>query len=156
MVDHNRVSFIVSTDWADGQGLNRARECFLTKILEDDGVIVLASIGQVTVEEFQTFAPKFFAEVRSRGQIRRLLLDNREHQGWGSREAQSITFFSWMESRSLFDRIAVVFHAGIRNEVEKLVELYRNAGKDARSFQPEQYKAALDWLKGDEAADAKE
>jgi hypothetical protein len=61
-----------------------------------------------------------------------------------------------MESRSLFDRIAVIFNDGIRNEIENFVKIYRNAGKDVRLFQPEQYEAALDWLKSDEAADAQE
>jgi hypothetical protein len=52
----------------------------------------------------------------------------------------------------LFDRIAVVFHEGVRNEAEKLEEFFRNAGKDVRLFRPERYDAALDWLKRDKAA----
>ena len=126
---------------------------FSYEILEDDGVIVLATAGRPTVEDYQNVAPKFFADVRSR-EIRRILLDWREFQGWRSEEAPTITFFSWIESRSLFDRIAVVFHDGVCNEAEKFQELFRNADKDVRLFQPEQYEAALDWLKGDEAADA--
>jgi hypothetical protein len=51
----------------------------------------------------------------------------------------------------LFDRIAVVFHAGVHEEVEKFTEFFRNVGTDVRLFQPEQYEAALDWLKGDKA-----
>jgi len=82
----------------------------------------------------------------------RPVLDSREFQGWVSKEAQSISFYSWTESRSLFDRIAVVFHAGIRNEVERFLEIFRNAGKDVRLFQPEQYEAALDWIKGADIA----
>ena len=128
---------------------------FSYEVLEDDGVIVLTSIGQATMEDYQVFAPKYFADVRSRG-IRRILLDNREHQGWASKEAKSVSFHAWMESRSLFDRIAVIFDDGIRNEIENFLEIYRNAGKDVRLFQPEQYEAALDWLKSDEAADAQE
>jgi hypothetical protein len=126
---------------------------FSYEILEDDGVVVLVTIGQVTVEEFQDYAPKFFADVRSQG-IRRILMDGREHRGWGSKVAQSISYYSWAEIRSLFDRIAIVFHDGIRNEMENFSELCRNADKDVRLFQPEQYEAALDWLKGDKAADA--
>ena len=126
---------------------------FSYEILEDDGVIVLAIIGQATVEDYQTVAPKFYADVKSQG-ISRILLDAREFQGWGSKKERSITFHSWMESRSLFDRIAVVFDAGILNELEEFLELYRNADKDVRLFQPEQYEAALDWLKGDKTADA--
>jgi hypothetical protein len=49
-------------------------------------------------------------------------------------------------------RLAVVFHDGVRNEVEKFQELFRNAGKDVRLFRPEWYEAALDWLKDDKAA----
>ena len=123
---------------------------FSYEILEDAGVLVLACIGQAAVEDYQLVAPKFYADVRSRG-IRRILLDAREFQGWGSKEAQNISFHSWMESRSLFDRIAVVFDASIRNEMEEFLKLYRNADKDVRLFQPEQYEAALDWLKGDHA-----
>lgn len=123
------------------------------EILEDDGVIVLVTIGQMAVEDYQIVGPKFFADVRSHG-ICRILLDWREFRGWRSKEAPTITFFSWMESRPLFDRIAVVFHDGVRNEVEKFQELFRNAHKDVRLFQPEQYEAALDWLKGDVATDA--
>ena len=126
---------------------------FSYEILGDNGVIVVASIGRATVEDFQTFAPKFFADVRSQG-IRQILLDYREFQGWGSKEAQSISYYSWTESRSLFNRIAVVFHDGIHNEVEQFSEYFRNAGKDVRLFQPEQYEAALDWLKSDVATDA--
>ena len=91
---------------------------FSYEILEDDGVIVLATTGQMAVEDYQVFAPKFYAVVRSQG-IRRILLDWREFRGWSSKEAPTITFFSWMEGRPLFDRIAVVFHDGVRNEVEK-------------------------------------
>ncbi len=126
---------------------------FSYEILEDDGVIVLAIAGQAIVEDYQAVALKFYADVKSQG-ISRILLDAREFQGWGSKEAQKTSFHSWMESRSLFDRIAVVFDAGIRNEMEEFLKLYRNADKDVRLFQPEQYEAALDWLKGDEAADA--
>ena len=125
------------------------------EILEDDGVIVLATTGQTAVEDYQVVAPKFFADVRSQG-IRRILLDWREFRGWGSKEAPTITFFSWIESRPLFDRIAVVFHDGVRNEADKFLELFRNADKNVRLFQPEQYEAALDWLKGDEATDTQE
>jgi hypothetical protein len=70
------------------------------EILEDDGVILLVTIGQATVEDYQAVMPKFFADVRSQG-IRRLLLDDREHQGWSSKEAQKISFYAWTESRFL-------------------------------------------------------
>ena len=118
------------------------------EILEDDGVIVLAIIGQPTVEDHQPVMPKFMADVRKRG-IRRILLDGREFQGWGSKETPTITFFSWIENRSLFDRIAVVFHDGVRHEVEQFQDFFRNADKDVRLFRPERYEEALDWLKGD-------
>ena len=121
---------------------------FSYEILEDDGVIVLASAGRPTVEDFQNVAPSFFADVRSRC-VRRILLDWRKVQGWRSKEAPTIVFFSWLESRSLFDRIAVVFHDGVRNEAQKFQELFRNADKDVRLFQPKQFEAALDWLKAD-------
>ena len=123
------------------------------EILEDDGVIVLVNTGQMAMEDYQVVAPKFFADVRSQG-IRRILLDWREFRGWRSKEAPTITFFSWIKGRPLFDRIAVVFHDGVRNEVDSFLELFRNADKDVRLFQPEQYEAALDWLKGDKPADA--
>ena len=126
---------------------------FSYEILEDDKVIVLVTIGQVTMEDYQAVAPKFFADVRSQG-ISRLLLDDREFQGWSSKEVQKISLYAWTESRSLFDRVAVVFNDGIHEEVEEFAELYRNARKDIRMFQPEQYEAALDWLKIDVATDA--
>ncbi|MDH3719123.1 MAG: STAS/SEC14 domain-containing protein [Planctomycetota bacterium] len=116
---------------------------------------MLVTTGQMAVEDYQVVAPKFFADVRSQG-IRRILLDWREFRGWSSKEAPTITFFNWIESRSLFDRIAMVFHDGVRNEVDKFLELFRNPDKDVRLFQPEQYEAALDWLKGDVATDTQE
>ena len=113
---------------------------------------MLTTAGRTTTEDYQNIAPKFFADVRSQG-IRRILLDWREFQGWGSKEAPTIVFFSWIESRSLFDRIAVVFHDGVHNEVEKFQEIFRNdADKEVRLFRPKQYEAALDWLKRDKAA----
>ena len=121
---------------------------FSYEILEDDEVIVLAAAGRPTAEDFQVPIPKFFADVISLG-IRRLFVDWREFRGWGSKEVPTITFFSWIESRSLFDRIAVVFHDSVRHEAEQFQELLRNAGKDVRLFQPERYEEVLDWLKGD-------
>ena len=121
---------------------------FSYKILEDDRVIVLAKVGRPTLEDHQTVMPKFFADVRSRD-IRRILLDWREFQGWRSKDTPTVTFFNWLEGRTLFDRIAVVFHDGVRNEAEQFQELFRNADKDVRLFRPEQFEAALDWLKDD-------
>jgi hypothetical protein len=123
---------------------------FSYEILEDDGVIVVTSTGQSTVEDYQIVAPKFFADAKSQG-IRRALLDARKYQGPASRQAESLTFYSWMESRSVFDRIALVFHEGIRDNALEFAELIRDHGKDARLFPPEQYEEALDWLKGDHA-----
>ena len=121
---------------------------FSYEILENDGVIVLTITGQTSVDDYQDVAPKFFADVKSLG-IRRILLDGRDFQGWGSEEAPTVTFFSWLESRPLFDRIALVFHAGVRSEADKFVEFFRNADKEVRRFRPEQYEAALDWVKAD-------
>lgn len=121
---------------------------FSYEILEDDGVVVLTTSGPTTIENYQDVAPKFYADVRSKG-VRRILLDNREFQGWHSDEAPTVTFFSWIESRPLFDRIAVVFHERTRNEAEKFQEFFRNAGKDIRLFKPEQYEEALNWVKGE-------
>lgn len=120
---------------------------FSFKLMEDDGVIVLTSVGQTTVEDYQESAPKFFADARSKN-IRNVMLDVREFQGWASEAARSIFFYSWMESRSLFDRIAVVGHPGIRDEIQYFSQFIRNAGKEIREFRSNQYEAAVEWLKG--------
>ena len=118
-------------------------------------MVVVANVGRPTMEDFQAVMPKFFADVRSQD-ICRMLLDWREFQGWQSKEEPTITFFAWIEGRSLLDRVAVVFHDGVRNEVEMFQSLFRNADKDVRLFRPEYYDAALDWLKGDKPTDAQE
>ncbi len=109
---------------------------FSYEILEDEGVIVLAATDKITLEDFQIVAPAFFADIRSKG-IRKILVDYRELQKWASKSAEYLSFFARIDSRSLFDRIAVVYHAGIRDEVEELSELFRNADKDVRLFRPE-------------------
>ncbi len=115
------------------------------KILEDDGVIVLSAVGETTFEDLQGDAAQFFADIRSNG-IRRILLDWRGLKGWESRNAQSISYHSWLDSRSLFDRIALVVGKELHEEADELQELFRNADKDVRRFRPQQYGAALDWL----------
>ena len=126
---------------------------FSYDILEDNGIIVLAVTGQIAVDDFKVVAPAFFADTRSKG-IRKLLLDYRELQGRSSKETENLSFFARIEGRSLFDRAAVVYHPGVRNEADEIHELFRNAGKDVRLFRPEQYEAAFEWLKSDSAADA--
>ena len=116
------------------------------EILKSEGLVILKSIGQSNIEDFQQFGPNFFGDVESQN-IRRILLDWREFQGWRSEGAPSIIFHSWLEGRPLFDRFAIVFHDGVRNEADRFVEIFRNAGKDVRQFRPENYGAALDWLK---------
>ena len=123
---------------------------FSFELMEDDGIIELTSVGQTTVEDYQELAPKFFADVRSNN-IKRVLLDARQFQGWSSEEARSIFFYSWMEGLSLIDRIAVIAHPGIRDQVDYFSQFFRNAGKDFREFRPDQYKAAMEWLKSDQA-----
>jgi len=123
---------------------------FSYEILKDDGVIVLTTVGLVTMEDYQTVAPKFFADVRST-QSRKLLMDSRRDDGWSSKEAESIAFHAWTESRTLFDRIAVVFHDGIREKTKEFSEFFHNANTDIRLFRPDQYDTALDWLKNGEA-----
>jgi len=126
---------------------------FSCKILEDDGVIVLSAVGETTFEDTQGEAARFFADIRSSG-IRRVLLDWRDHKGWKSKNAQSISYYSWLDGRSLFDRVALVVGKELRDEAGELQELFRNAGKDFRRFRPQDYDAALDWLKSERDADA--
>jgi hypothetical protein len=122
------------------------------EILDDANIIILRTAGRPRFEDYQDVAPKFFADVNSQN-IRRILLDWRQFDGWGTKEAPSMTFFSWIESLPLFDRIAVVFHDGVRNEVDKFEEVFRNADKDIRRFRPDRYEAALDWLKAENGED---
>jgi hypothetical protein len=123
---------------------------FSYEILENGSAIILTQSGRPTLEDYQDFAPKFFADVKSQN-IRRILLDMREAKGWASDEAPNVTFFSWIESRPLFDRIAIVFHDGVRNEVDTFEEFFRNADKEIGRFKSDRYDAALDWLKADSA-----
>jgi hypothetical protein len=119
---------------------------FSYEVLENGSAIILTQSGRSTIEDYQDVAPKFFADVKSQN-IRRILLDLRQFEGWGTEDAPTITFFSWIESLPLFDRIAIVFHDGVRNEVDKFEEFFRNADKEVRRFRPDRYEAALDWLK---------
>lgn len=118
---------------------------FSYELQEDNGIVVLKSVGTNTIEDYQDVAPQFFSDVKSRN-IRRVLMDWRAFQGWESAEAPNVAFFSWIEARPLFDRVAIVFHDGIRNEVEKFEEFFRNADKEINKFGPERYDAALEWL----------
>jgi hypothetical protein len=124
---------------------------FSYEILQDEGIIVLTSTGRHTIHDYQEVAPKFFEDVKSLN-IRRILMDNRKFEGWQTKGAPSVTFFSWIESVPLFDKIAVVYHDGIRDEIDKFVEIFRNANKDVRLFRPEQFEAALHWLKAEDEA----
>lgn len=121
---------------------------FSYEIMKNDGLVVLKTTGQLKIEDYQDLGPRFFADAKSQN-IRRILLDWRDFRGWGSEEAPTVTFFSWLEGRSLFDRIAIVFHDGVRNEVDKFEEFFRNADKEVRRFRPDRYEAALDWLKAE-------
>jgi len=125
---------------------------FSFELMEEDGIVVLTSVGQTRVDDFQELAPRFFADVRSKN-IERILLDARAFTGWASEEARSIFFYSWIEGRSQFDRIAVVGHPGIRNEIEFFSQFFRNAGKDFREFRPDQYDAAMEWLQSDQVGE---
>lgn len=122
---------------------------FSFELMEDDGIVVLTSVGHTTVDDFQELAPRFFADVRSKN-IKRVLLDAREFTGWASEGARSIFFYSWMEGLSQFDRIAVIGHPGIRGEVQYFSQFFHNAGKDFREFRPDQKDAAMEWLKSDQ------
>ena len=124
---------------------------FSYEILQDCGVIVLVATGETTTEDYMAVAPQLMAEIRSQD-IRKFLQDYREHKGWASEEAWSFAFSTWMETRSQFDRIALVSHYDNRKEATELVEFYRNDGTEVRQFPPTQYEAALDWLKDDRAA----
>jgi len=118
---------------------------FSYEVLENGSAILLTQSGRSTIEDYQDVAPKFFSDVKSQD-IRRILLDLRQFEGWGSTDAPTITFFSWIESLPLFDRIAIVFHDGVRNEVDSFEAFFRNAGTDIRRFRSDQYDAALEWL----------
>ena len=121
---------------------------FSFEILESDDIVVLTFKGHISIDDYQDVAPKFLHGVKLRN-IRRLLLDWRKFDGWKSEEAPSISFFSWLEIQPLFDRIAIVFHDGVRNEVDRFEEFFRNADKEVRRFRPDRYEAALDWLKAE-------
>ena len=128
---------------------------FSYKILEDDGVIVLSAVGETTFDDLQADAVQFFADVRTSG-IRRILLDWREFKGWRSDDAKSISYYSWLNRRSEFDRVALVVRRELRDEAGELEELFRNADKDIRRFRPQDFDAALDWLKAERDADARD
>ena len=121
---------------------------FSYEIYQDEGVIVLTSVGKTTYDDYQTVAPKFYADVESHG-IRRILLDSRRFEGWDSKRSESMSFTSWLQGRLMFDRIAVVVHDRVSNEVDRFLEYFQNAGKDVRVFPPSQYEAAWEWLKED-------
>ena len=121
---------------------------FSYEIVDGGKVIILRTTGRPGFDDYQDVAPNFFADVKSQN-IRRILLDWRQFDGWGTEDAPSITFFSWIESLPLFDRIAIVFHEGVRNEMDKFQEFFRNAEKDVRRFRADRYEAALDWLKAE-------
>ena len=115
-------------------------------IRASDGVIVLTSVGETTLDDYQAVAPKFDADVKSH-KIRKILLDCREFTGWVSEEAESQSFFSWTQNRDLFDRIALVVRDIFDYEIGRFLEFFRNAGTDVRVFPPSQHEAALEWLK---------
>ena len=122
---------------------------FSYEILNDNDVIVVTATGKTTIEDYQTTAPGFFAEVESKG-IRRALFDAGNSQGAASNDAKALSFIARQMSRSLFDKVALVFHDSIRDDMLECAELIRNAGKKVRSFSPQQYETALKWLKDDQ------
>ena len=69
---------------------------FSYEIMRNDGLVLLKAAGPFEIEDYQDFGPRFFADVKSQN-VRRILLDWREFQGWNSEEAPTITFFSWLE-----------------------------------------------------------
>lgn len=122
---------------------------FSYEILNDNDVIVVTATGKTTIEDYQTTAPGFFAEVESKG-IRRALFDAGNSQGPASNDAKALSFIARQMSRSLFDKVALVFHDSIRDDMLEFAELIRNAGKKVRLFSPQQYETALAWLKDDQ------
>ena len=124
---------------------------FSYEIYENEGVIVLTSVGKTTYDDYQSVAPEFYTDVESCG-IRRILLDARKFEGWDSAKSESMSFTSWFQGRLMFDRIAVVVHDGVSSEVDRFLEYFQNAGKDVRVFPPSQYGSALDWLKQNAAS----
>ena len=129
---------------------------FSFEIIEDDRIVVLTLAGTITVDDYQTAASEYFRAVKSRG-ISRVLIDGREFKGWSTKVAESISFHVWMDSRLVFEKIALVSQLvsqeGMRDEINRFTEFFENAGKDIRKFGPEQYRAALDWLKADGEVD---
>ena len=125
---------------------------FSYEIHKDEGMIVLTSVGKTTFDDYQTVAPKFYADVEAHG-IRKILVDSRKFEGWDSKKSESLSFTSWTQARSVFDRIAVVIHDRAGNEAARFLEFFRNAGKDVRVFSPSQYDSALEWLKQNGATD---
>ena len=127
---------------------------FSYEVFQDDGLVVLTSAGKTTFEEFQAVAPKFYADVEAHG-IRKILLDSRRSEGWDSKKAESMAFPAWIKGRSLFDRIAVVVHDGLRDETSHFREFFQNAGSAVRVFPPSQYEVALEWLKQNGTTDGR-
>lgn len=119
---------------------------FSYEIRKNDGLIVLTTVGETTYDDYQAVAPKFFADVELH-KINKILLDNRQFAGWASKEAESLSFTAWAQSRSVFEHVALVVLDNSKSEVTRFLEFFRNTGKDVRVFPPSQYDAALEWLK---------
>ncbi|MGI9357760.1 MAG: STAS/SEC14 domain-containing protein [Rhizobiaceae bacterium] len=120
------------------------------EILEDDGIVVVSAVGQVTFEDYQETLPKLIAEITS-NDIRKLLLDHRRHEVPASKKAGSVSFDALQQARGLYDKIAFVSHDS--TETLELLEYFQHAEKDIRQFPVTQYDGALDWLRGDQSAD---
>ncbi len=120
---------------------------FSYELFADDGFVILKESGVTPFEDFQEFMPEFDSVV-NKNNIRKIIIDCREFQGWGQKEPPQITFYIWLENRKIFDKIAVVFHEGVRQEIMYFVEIFENAQKEIRTFPPSQYEKAIKWLKG--------
>lgn len=115
-------------------------------IRKDDGIVLVRVVGTNAREDYQAFAPDYFSDISSHN-IRNMLLDWREFQGWGGGDVPDVSFFAWIESRPLIDRIALVFHDGVDNEAGQLEEFFSYTDyNQMRKFSPEQYEEALAWL----------
>ena len=125
-------------------------EMFSYEIPNEDGVVVVTATGKTTVDDYQTTAPAFFEEVQSQ-KIRLALFDASNSQGMASKNAEALAFMARQMSGSLFDKIALVFHDGIRNDMLEFAELIRNSNTGVRLFSPQQYETAMEWLKADQA-----
>ncbi len=69
------------------------------EVSKDNEMVVMTSIGQVTFEDFQSVMPKFITDIRSLS-IRKMLLDDRMHEGSASQRAEAISSHALRDARA--------------------------------------------------------